>query len=156
MSTIDAYTIDTCQDRCEQLFLVGGELTTEAQAQALADDLARGDGEGSVAAVDPTDRDAVVRAATVEALSGPWNAPVRLIGRYRPAAWAVAMTLALAGNLLLRRWNVVYPIGLWGWLWVAPVLLVDRRFAAVRRQAEARHVAALEASFEAACAERRR
>ncbi|MFJ9825083.1 hypothetical protein ACIRSU_11975 [Streptomyces sp. NPDC101160] len=121
------------------------EWNTEAQARALAEDLARG--AGSVDASAPAGRDAHVRAATVEALSGPWNAPVRLLGRNRTAAWAVSMALAFATNLLLREWGYVYPIGLWGWLWLAPVLLVDRRFAAARREAEARHLAALEAAL---------
>ncbi|MFD0367466.1 hypothetical protein [Streptomyces sp. NPDC059071] len=101
---------------------IHGRRDTVAQARALAEDLARGDTEpGGV--VDPTDRDAVVRAATVEALSGPWHAPVRFLGRHRTAAWAVSFGLCL---------------------------VVDRRFAAVRKDAEARHVAALEASFPSA------
>ncbi|MEU8621646.1 hypothetical protein [Streptomyces sp. NPDC048623] len=121
---------------------------TEAQARALADDLARGDGpNGSAVTVDPTDREAVVRAATVEALSGPWNAPVRLLGRYRTAVWSVSMALAFATNVVLRQWGVGFPVRWCGWLWLVPVLLVDRRFAAVRKEAEARHVAGLEAAF---------
>ncbi|MER7519155.1 hypothetical protein [Streptomyces sp. NPDC126499] len=125
-------------------------LATEAQARALADDLAQG-GAAATRAVDPTDRDAVVRAATVEALAGPWNAPVRLLGRHRTAAWTVALVLSLVTNAVLRQTGAVDGFASWGLLWLLPVLLVDRRFASVRKEADARHLAAL----EAALAERR-
>ncbi|MFI8232533.1 hypothetical protein ACIGDI_27225 [Streptomyces sp. NPDC085900] len=96
------------------------------------------------------DRDAVVRAATLKALSGPWDAPVRLLGRHRTVAWAQRHPLfpdqhdsaPERGRHFLRAW---------GFLWALPVLIVDRRFAAVRKEAEAQHIAAL----EAALAERR-
>ncbi|MEV6512020.1 hypothetical protein AB0M61_38635 [Streptomyces sp. NPDC051642] len=101
---------------------------TEAQARALA-----------------VDRAAIVRATTLEALSGPWNAPVRLLGRYRTAAWAVSLILCFATNMTLRRTGAVDHFSLWGYLWLIPVLIVDRRFAAVRKEAEARHLAHLEA-----------
>ncbi|WP_326756812.1 hypothetical protein OIE73_39450 [Streptomyces hirsutus] len=44
---------------------------------------------------------------------------------------------------------MVESFSLWGFLWALPVLVVDRRFAAVRKEAEARHVANLEASLTA-------
>ncbi|MFI6464961.1 hypothetical protein [Streptomyces sp. NPDC050538] len=124
---------------------------TEAQARALAEDLRQrdGDGDGDGGAITQgagtVDRAATVRAATLEALSGPWNAPVRLLGRYRTAAWAVSLILCFATNTMLRRTGVVDHFSLWGYLWLIPVLIVDRRFAAVRKEAEARHVAHLEA-----------
>ncbi|MEV6484734.1 hypothetical protein [Streptomyces sp. NPDC051576] len=115
---------------------------TETQARALAEDLAHG---GGAPAQDAVDRDATVRAATLEALSGPWNAPVRFLGRHRTAAWTVAAILAFVTNTTLRRTGVVDSFSLWGYLWVLPVLIVDRRFSAVRKEAEARHLARLEA-----------
>ncbi|WP_370416510.1 hypothetical protein [Streptomyces fradiae] len=117
---------------------------TEAQARTLGEDLSRG---GATAPVDPTDRDALVRAATVEALAGPWNAPVRFLGRHRSAAWVVSVALCLVTNAVLRQTGVVDSFSFWGYLWLLPVLLVDHRFRAVRKEAEARHLAALEASF---------
>lgn len=128
---------------------------TEAQARALAEDLRQRDGDGDGDGGDgvitrgagTVDRAATVRAATLEALSGPWNAPVRLLGRYRTAAWAVSLILCFATNTMLRRTGVVDYFSVWGYLWLIPVLIVDRRFAAVRKEAEARHVAHLEAVF---------
>ncbi|WP_327405345.1 hypothetical protein OG194_38400 [Streptomyces sp. NBC_01288] len=119
---------------------------TEAQARALAEDLRQRDGDGATTqAAETLDRAATVRATTLEAFSGPWNAPVRLLGRYRTAAWVVSLILCFATNTTLRRTGVVDHFSLWGYLWVIPVLIVDRRFAAVRKEAEARHVAHLEA-----------
>ncbi|MBK3567863.1 MULTISPECIES: hypothetical protein [unclassified Streptomyces] len=122
---------------------------TEAQARALAEDLRQRDGDGGDGAITrgagSVDRATIVRAATLEALSGPWNAPVRLLGRYRTAAWAVSLILCFATNTTLRRTGVVDHFSVWGYLWLVPVLIVDRRFAAVRKEAEARHVAHLEA-----------
>ncbi|WP_203610100.1 hypothetical protein [Streptomyces sp. SID8111] len=90
-----------------------------------------------------------MRAATLNALSGPWNAPVRFIGRYRSAAWGVCAGLCFLTNTVLRQSGTVDSFSLWGFLWALPVLVVDRRFAAVRRQAEARYVADLEARLAA-------
>ncbi|WP_328684434.1 hypothetical protein [Streptomyces sp. NBC_00343] len=119
---------------------------TEAQARALAEDLRQRDGDdASTRGAEPLDRAATVRATTLEALSGSWNAPVRLLGRYRTAAWGVSLILCFATNTTLRRTGVVDHFSLWGYLWLIPVLIVDRRFAAVRKEAEARHVAHLEA-----------
>ncbi|WP_043681853.1 hypothetical protein [Streptomyces xylophagus] len=119
---------------------------TEAQACALAEDLRQGDGAITRDA-DTVDRAATVRAATLEALSGPWNAPVRLLGRHRTAAWAVSAILCFVTNTTLRQTGVVDSFSAWGYLWVIPVLIVDRRFAAVRKEAEARHLAHLEAEL---------
>ncbi|MEU9360038.1 hypothetical protein AB0D35_18260 [Streptomyces sp. NPDC048301] len=119
---------------------------TEAQARALAEDLAQGNGLATPD-TDTTDREAAVRAATMAALSGPWNAPVRLIGRYRTAAWSICFVLCFLTNTLLRQTGVVTSISLWGWAWLVPLLLVDRRFAAVRKEAEAGHIARLEAEL---------
>ncbi|MEU6933841.1 hypothetical protein [Streptomyces sp. NPDC046385] len=119
---------------------------TEAQARALAEDLRAG-GPDAVHAVDPASpgyRAVAVRAATFEALSGTWNAPVRFLGRYRSAAWAISVALCFATNRVLLATGVVDSFTVWGALWLLPVLLVDRRFAAVRKEADARHVAHLE------------
>ncbi|MGW7613192.1 hypothetical protein ACWGKW_39335 [Streptomyces sp. NPDC054766] len=120
------------------------ERDTEAQARALAQDLAHGS-DASVRDADLIDRDTAVRAATLAALSGPWNAPTRLLGRHRTTAWSVCFVLCFATNTLLRQTGLVNSFSVWGWVWLVPLLLVDRRFAAVRRQAEARHIARLEA-----------
>ncbi|MFE3517227.1 hypothetical protein [Streptomyces sp. NPDC059166] len=121
---------------------------TEAQARALAEDLAQGRGPAAPDA-DIADRDTAVRAATMAALSGPWNAPVRVLGRHRTAAWSVCFILCFLTNTLLRQTGVVTSFSVWGWGWMVPLLLVDRRFAAVRKEAEADYVARLEASLSA-------
>ncbi|MGW3555995.1 hypothetical protein ACWDNT_01240 [Streptomyces sp. NPDC000963] len=121
---------------------------TQEQARALADDLA--DGAAAVRAAeaaDPTDRAAAVRAATAEALAGPRNAPVRFLGRHRGAIWVLSGCLALVTNQLLRQAGIAGAFSPWGYLWMLPVLLVDRRFAAVRKEAEARYVTRLEATL---------
>ncbi|MFE0645905.1 hypothetical protein ACFW2Y_30505 [Streptomyces sp. NPDC058877] len=126
---------------------------TQEQARDLSESLAGSGTEGALGAARaaeaaaPTDRGAAVHAATVEALAGPWNAPVRFVGRHRPAAWVVAMVLALVTNQLLRQTGGVDSFSPWGYLWLAPVLLVDRRFASARKEAEARHLARLESEL---------
>ncbi|MFF9815165.1 hypothetical protein [Streptomyces sp. NPDC014006] len=95
------------------------------------------------------DRAATVRAATLEALSGLWNAPVRFLGRHRTTAWGIRAVLCVVTNTVPRQTGAVDTFSLWGWLWALPVLVVDRRFAAVRKEAEARHVANLEAALTA-------
>ncbi|MEU7510584.1 hypothetical protein AB0B13_01015 [Streptomyces sp. NPDC042898] len=121
---------------------------TEAQARALADDLAGGGGSGGpVAAGGPAGRDAAVRAATLEELSGRWDAPVRWLGRNRTGAWVAASLLSFLTNTVLRQTGLVDSLSLWGFLWLLPVLWVDRRFAAVRKRAEAHHLARLEAEL---------
>ncbi|MFJ3656833.1 hypothetical protein ACIPPR_26430 [Streptomyces nigra] len=117
---------------------------TEIQARTLEADLRQGT---AVPEEDTVDRDAIVRAATLEALSGPWNAPVRFLGRHRTAAWTICGILCVLTNTVLRQTGVVDSFSLWGALWAVPLLIVDRRFTAVRKEAEARHIAALEASF---------
>ncbi|MFD0145278.1 MULTISPECIES: hypothetical protein [unclassified Streptomyces] len=114
----------------------------DARAAVLAHETAR-----------PTDRRAAVLAATLDALSGPWNAPVRLLARHRTAAWVVSVVLSYATNLVLRATGVVDSFSLWGWLWLLPMALVDRRFAAARRAGEQRVVARLEAELSAAAGE---
>ncbi|MGW4725299.1 hypothetical protein [Streptomyces sp. S1] len=120
---------------------------TQEQARDLDADLAAGGDAGRAA--DPTDRAAAVRAATVEALAGPRNAPVRFLGRHRTVVWALSCCLALVTNQLLRQTGTVESFSLWGYLWLLPVLLVDRRFAAVRKEAEARYVTRLETELAA-------
>ncbi|MFJ6393765.1 hypothetical protein ACIQJT_40005 [Streptomyces sp. NPDC091972] len=119
---------------------------TEAQARALAVDLRHGD-EAATGDLNVDDREAVVRAATVEALSGPWNAPVRFLGRHRTAVWVLSGILCVLTNTVLRQTGVVDTFSVWGFLWGLPVLMVDRRFAAIRRQAEAQHIATLETAL---------
>ncbi|MEU6533992.1 hypothetical protein ABZ869_32945 [Streptomyces sp. NPDC046928] len=117
---------------------------TEAQARTLDADLRQGT---PAPAENTVDRDAIVRAAALEALSGPWNAPVRFLGRHRTAAWTACGILCLLTNTVLRQTGVVDSFSLWGGLWAVPIWIVDRRFAAVRKEAEARHIVALEASL---------
>ncbi|MEV0977817.1 hypothetical protein [Streptomyces sp. NPDC049915] len=121
---------------------------TQDQARDLAEDLKRAGG-AAVPDADGVDRAATVRAATLEALSGPWNAPVRFLGRHRTTAWGICAVLCVVTNTVLRQTGAVDTFSLWGWLWALPVLVVDRRFAAVRKAAEARHVANLEAALTA-------
>lgn len=116
---------------------------TEAQARALAVDLRQGD-KAATRDLNAEDRDVVVRAATLKALSGPRNAPVRFLGRHRTTVWAFSGILCLLTNTVLRQTGVVDSFSAWGFLWALPVLLVDRRFSAIRRQAEAQHIAILE------------
>ncbi|MFF8601282.1 hypothetical protein ACF065_23355 [Streptomyces sp. NPDC015232] len=55
------------------------------------------------------------------------------------------MTSGFAGRRPARPTGVVESFSFWGFLRLLPVLLVDHRFRAVRREAEARHLAAPEA-----------
>ncbi|MFE7855320.1 hypothetical protein [Streptomyces sp. NPDC057403] len=119
---------------------------TVAQARALAEDRRQG-GDAATVSVNIEDREAVVRAATLKALSGPWNAPVRFLGRHRTAVWVLSGILCFLTNTILRRTGVVSSFSVWGYLWALPVLIVDRRFAAIRREAEAQHIATLEAAL---------
>jgi len=121
---------------------------TEAQARALAVDLRHGD-EAAPMDMDVEDRDAVVRAASLKALSGPWHAPVRFLGRHRTTVWALSGILCFLTNTVLRQTGVVDSFSAWGFLWALPVFVVDRRFAAIRRQAQAQHIATLEAALGA-------
>lgn len=81
----------------------------------------------------------------------------RVHGTHRCASWAgtepphggVCAVLCVVTNTVLRQTGMVESFSLWGFLWALPVLVVDRRFAAVRKEAEARHVANLEASLTA-------
>ncbi|MFE7612832.1 hypothetical protein [Streptomyces celluloflavus] len=93
----------------------------------------------------PDDHRAAVLAATLAALSGPRNAPLRLLVRYRAQAWTLAALLSICTNTLLRATGVVESFSLWGLLWLLPALILDRRLAAARRQAERQVVAQLEA-----------
>lgn len=119
---------------------------TEAQARALAVDLRQGD-EAVTRDANVEDREAVVRAATLKALSGPWNAPVRFLGRHRTTVWALSGILCFLTNTVLRQTGVVDSFSAWGFLWAFPVLVVDRRFAAIRKEAEAQHIATLEVAL---------
>ncbi len=78
---------------------------------------------------------------------GPRNAPVRFLGRHRGVIWVLSGCLALVTNQLLRQAGIAGAFSPWGYLWMLPVLLVDRRFAAVRKEAEARYVTRLEATL---------
>ncbi|MCM3303169.1 hypothetical protein M4D73_33970 [Streptomyces pseudogriseolus] len=70
---------------------------------------------------------------------------MRFLGRHRTAAWATSGILCFLTNTALRQTGVIDSFSAWGLLWVLPVLIVDRRFATVRREAEVRHIATLEA-----------
>ncbi|MDH6513992.1 hypothetical protein M2163_009036 [Streptomyces sp. SAI-135] len=98
---------------------------TEAQARALAVDLRHGD-EAATRGMDIEDRDAVVRAATLKALSAPWNAPARILGRHRTTAWVLSGILCLLTNTVLRQTGVIDTFSAWGFLWALPVPVVDR------------------------------
>ncbi|MFE1231186.1 hypothetical protein [Streptomyces sp. NPDC059442] len=104
---------------------------------------------GAHAAAGPDGRRAAVLAATLEILSGPGQAPVRFLARYRTAAWVVSVMLSFVTNFTLRETGVVDSFSLWGWLWLVPMLLVDRRLATARRVAQQRAVARIEADSAA-------
>ena len=65
------------------------------------------------------------------------------------AAWIVSVMLSFGTNFTLRETGVVDSVSLWGWLWLVPMLLVDRRLATARRIAQQRAVARIEADSAA-------
>lgn len=92
----------------------------------------------------PEDQRAVVLAATLASLSGARNAPIRLLVRYRTQTWVITALLVFLTNYLLRVTGTVHSFSVWGWLWILPTFLVDRRLAAARRHAQEQLVAEIE------------
>ncbi|MFD8079775.1 hypothetical protein ACFV3E_45110 [Streptomyces sp. NPDC059718] len=92
----------------------------------------------------PEDHRAAVPAATLAELSGPGKAPLRLLARHRAPAWAAAAVLAYGTNALLRYTDLVHGLVVWGWAWLLPVFVLDRRLSAARRRAQEHVVARME------------
>ncbi|MEU9860832.1 hypothetical protein AB0D99_08150 [Streptomyces sp. NPDC047971] len=128
----------------------------EQQSTDLAHALRKGgdpqvrESAGAYVAARPDDHRAAVLAATLDVLSEPGQAPVRLLARHRAVAWAVCVLLAFVTNYTLVATGVVDSFSLWGWLWALPMVVVDRRLAAARRLAEERVLARVEAEHAAA------
>ncbi|MFF9207612.1 MULTISPECIES: hypothetical protein [unclassified Streptomyces] len=72
---------------------------------------------------------------------------MRFLGRHRTTVWALSGILCFLTDTVLRQTGVVASFGAWGFLWALPALVVDRRFAAIRREAEARYIATLETTL---------
>ncbi|SNS89274.1 tetratricopeptide repeat protein [Actinacidiphila glaucinigra] len=92
----------------------------------------------------PEDHRAAVLAATLAELSGPARAPLRLLARHRAPAWAAAAVLAYGTNALLRSLDLAHGLVVWGWAWLLPVFVLDRRLSAARRRAQEQVVARME------------
>ncbi|MDX2642311.1 hypothetical protein PV341_01760 [Streptomyces sp. PA03-1a] len=92
----------------------------------------------------PEDHRAAVLAATLAELSGPAKAPLRLLARHRAPAWAAAAVLAYGTNALLRSVDLAHGLVVWGWAWLLPVFVLDRRLSAARRRAQEQVVARME------------
>lgn len=88
---------------------------------------------------------AAVLAAAADELSGPWRAPLRLIARRRAAVWTAGCLLALATNVVLLATDIVHQPAPYGFLWLVPLWLADRRLAAARRRGRAAAFARREA-----------
>ncbi|WP_327708754.1 hypothetical protein OG912_07905 [Streptomyces sp. NBC_00464] len=122
----------------------------EVQAGDVADALRTQNIQGARAQVAaatqawPEDRRTAVLAATLEALSGPGNAPLRWIARHRGWVWAASVTLSALTGALLRLTGVVNGFGPWGLLWMLPMLVADARLSSIRKEGERAAVARLE------------
>ncbi|MFJ4711381.1 hypothetical protein [Streptomyces sp. NPDC088785] len=125
------------------------------QAAEVADVFDRASADGGDAAAlaragerrHPEHLGAAVLAATMDELSGPWRAPLRFLVRRRAAVWTAGFLLALATNVALRSADVASDPVPYGFLWLVPLWLADRRLAAARERgretAFARHEARL-------------
>ncbi|MEU8489540.1 hypothetical protein [Streptomyces sp. NPDC048641] len=115
-----------------------------AMLMSHSTDVAEALEQGGQAPAHPEDLRAAEVAAALELLAGPWRAPLRLMVRHRVAAYVVAFVLVLATNkALVLNGTVVYSV--WGWIWFAPLLLVDSKLKQARRLARQRVIAAMEA-----------
>ncbi|MER5279773.1 hypothetical protein ABT025_29115 [Streptomyces sp. NPDC002809] len=116
----------------------------EAQAGDVADALRTQNIDGArararaaeAARASPEDRRAAVLAATLDALSGPGNAPLRWIARHRGRVWAASVALSALTGALLRTTGVVDGFGPWGLLWMLPMLAADARLSSIRKEGE--------------------
>ncbi|MFF6805634.1 hypothetical protein [Streptomyces sp. NPDC012616] len=100
--------------------------------------------KGGQASAHPEDLRAAEVAAALELLAGPWRAPLRLLVRYRVAAYAAAFVLVVATNrALVLSGTVSYSA--WGWIWYTPLLLADAKLKQARRLARQRVIGAIEA-----------
>ncbi|MFJ5550186.1 hypothetical protein [Streptomyces sp. NPDC093225] len=118
-----------------------------AQSHDVAQALARSErGESPVPAGSERTEDlrTAELAAAVELLSGPANAPLRLLLRHRVAAFVLTFALALITNRVLLMTGTV-RVSLWGWLWWIPLLLADVKLRRARTLARERVVARIEA-----------
>lgn len=92
----------------------------------------------------PEDQRTAVLAATLDALSGPGNAPLRWIARHRGVVWAVSVGLSALTGALLRQTGTVEGFAPWGLLWMLPMLAADTRLSSLRKEAQRTVVARLE------------
>ncbi|OQR63097.1 hypothetical protein B6E66_15780 [Streptomyces maremycinicus] len=124
------------------------ERTASARAERAAltshsADVAEALKQGGPVPAHPEDLRAAEVAAALELLSGPWQAPLRLLVRYRVAAYVAAFVLVLATNrALVLSGTVSYSA--WGWIWYAPLLLADAKLKQARRLARQRVIEAME------------
>ncbi|MEU9095380.1 hypothetical protein [Streptomyces sp. NPDC048428] len=122
----------------------------EAQAGDVADALRTQNIDGARAQAAeatrawPEDRRAAVLAATLDALSGPGNAPLRWIARHRGWVWAASVALSALTGALLRTTGVVDGFGPWGLLWMLPMFAADARLSSIRKEGERVALARLE------------
>ncbi|WP_432066459.1 hypothetical protein [Streptomyces sp. C10-9-1] len=100
---------------------------------ASGDEVTAAPRQGAATVVE--EHEAAVAAATVQELSGRADAPLRWLARNRSGAWVLAAGLSFLTNMLLRTFGVVEGFTLWGFLWFAPLLLLDRRLASARERA---------------------
>ncbi|MFJ2739563.1 hypothetical protein ACIO3O_07840 [Streptomyces sp. NPDC087440] len=108
---------------------------------------------GAVPAAHPEDLHATEAAAAAETLGGPWNAPLRLIHRYRIAAYVAALALSFLTNTLLVRTGTL-SFSLWGWFWYVPLFLAEAKLKQTRQLARERAAAAVEARYAVRQSER--
>ncbi|WP_329416490.1 hypothetical protein OG802_33080 [Streptomyces sp. NBC_00704] len=129
----------------------------ESTASALAEramvashsaDVAEALERGGQAPAHPEDLRAAEVAAALELLAGPWRAPLRLLVRYRVAAYAATFVLVLATNKALVLSGTV-SFSVWGWFWYVPLLLADARLKRARLLARERVINAMEARHAA-------
>ncbi|MCQ9129826.1 hypothetical protein [Streptomyces hilarionis] len=99
----------------------------------------------------PEDLRAAEVAAALELLAGPWRAPLRLLVRYRVAAYVATFVLVLVTNKALVLSGTV-SFSVWGWFWYVPLLLADARLKQARLLARQRVITAMEARHAATAA----
>ncbi|MFE2040616.1 hypothetical protein ACFXAZ_06705 [Streptomyces sp. NPDC059477] len=118
-------------------------LSERAARASLSADVGRGVSDGGPAAAHPEDLRAAEVAAALELLSGPWNAPLRLVARYRVPSYVAAIGLAIVTNKVLVGSGAV-TFSLWGWFWYLPLLLAELKLKHARQLARERVIAAVE------------
>ncbi|MFC9795440.1 hypothetical protein ACFVJI_22690 [Streptomyces sp. NPDC127584] len=98
---------------------------------------------GGQAPAHPEDLRAAEVTAALELLAGPWQAPLRLLIRHRVAAYATAFVLVFLTNKTLVMTGTV-SFSVWGWIWLAPLLLADWKLKQARQLARERVIAAMQ------------